>query len=113
MPDLAIRQTTTKGGYRGDNINDVGADYREAGVRCQAAVYLFYFIIVISCFCIVFYKDFCKKPFLYRRFFVEFLAFLIIYLRNMLPHIVFYCGFLCFYSFSVHSVVLREKDDEE
>jgi len=44
---------------------------------------------------------------------VEFLAFLIIYLRNMLSHIVFYCGFLCFYSFSVHAVVLREKDDEE
>ena len=82
-------------------------------MRCQAAVYLFYFIVVISCFCIIFYKDFLQKTVPLPTFFVEFLAFLIIYLRNMLSHIVFYCGFLCFYSFSVHAVVLREKDDEE
>ena len=96
MPDLAIRQTTTKGGYRGDNINDVGADYREAGVRCQAAVYLFYFIVVISCFCIVFYKDFCKKPFLYRRFFVEFLAFFDYLFKK---YVVLYCFLLWFFVF--------------
>jgi len=47
-------QTTTKGGYRGDNINDVGADYREQGRACQVDVCLFYFVVVIDCFCIVF-----------------------------------------------------------
>ena len=53
-PGFAARQTTTKGGYRGDNINDVGADYREQGRVCQADVCLFYFVVVIDCFCIVF-----------------------------------------------------------
>ncbi|WP_314909800.1 hypothetical protein [Cardiobacterium hominis] len=54
MPGLATRQTTTKGGYRGDNINDVGADYREQGRVCQVDVCLFYFVVIIDCFCIVF-----------------------------------------------------------
>ena len=79
MPGLATRQTTTKGGYRGDNINDVGADYREMGRVCQAAVRLFYFVVVIGCFCIIFYKDFCDFPQLYRRFFVGIFAFLSIF----------------------------------
>ena len=54
VPGLATRQTTTKGGYRGDNINDVGADYRDGGRVCQATASLFYFAVVIGCFCIVF-----------------------------------------------------------
>ena len=35
-----------------------GVDYREVLWGCQADVRLFYFNIIITCFCIVFYKVF-------------------------------------------------------
>jgi len=96
VPDLAIRQTTTKGGYRGDNINDVGADYREAGVRCQAAVYLFYFIVVISCFCIIFYKDFLQKTVPLPTFFCGIFSFFDYLFKK---YVVSYCFLLWFFVF--------------
>ncbi|MDO4777530.1 MAG: hypothetical protein Q4A06_08765 [Cardiobacteriaceae bacterium] len=41
MPDPKIRQTTTKGGYRGDNIDDVGAHYRDNAAMRQEKIKTF------------------------------------------------------------------------
>lgn len=53
-----------------------GADYRDAPRVCQARERLFYFVIVIDCFCISFYKDFWRFSTFYKRFFVSFSDFL-------------------------------------
>lgn len=45
-----------------------GVKYREVVIGCQASVSLFYFNIVITCFCIVFYKYFTIIIRDYRHF---------------------------------------------
>ena len=53
-----------------------GVDYREVLWGCQADVRLFYFNIIIACFCIVFYKVLRFYSGCYQRFFVEIFVFL-------------------------------------
>ena len=53
-----------------------GVDYREVLWGCQADVRLFYFNIIIACFCTVFYKVLRLFPACYQRFFVEIFVFL-------------------------------------
>lgn len=53
-----------------------GVDYREVLWGCQADVRLFYFNIIITCFCIVFYKVLRLSSACYQRFFVKLFVFL-------------------------------------
>ena len=59
-----------------------GADYRDAPRVGQARERLFYFVVVIDCFCIDFYKEFCLFSRFYRRFFVSFFDFLSLFVKR-------------------------------
>ena len=59
-----------------------GVDYREVLWGCQADVRLFYFNIIIACFCIVFYKVLRLFSACYQRFFCGDICFSEVYLHH-------------------------------
>lgn len=61
------RPTTTKGGYRGDNIDDVGAHYRQFAALRQAILIKNNEFLFTACFYI---KTICYKNTITRDFYV-------------------------------------------